>query len=196
VRSYRYDSARAGIAQRDGELQGWDFLLILLGLAGGGLGGYALVTLVGGWFGVSQPLTNLPLLLLWLFVLVAVPAGLVVGKRHVITRIRRESRRRAQAVAERLRLQTATTCQCWETATFADAFAHAYSHQHLVPAAPTQGGQTLAAKLGSGQQVLACPITATLWLRIVQQPDGALLLLRGNVPMPEPGSSAPSGFYL
>jgi hypothetical protein len=195
LRRVRYDPAAAAMTPLDAEVDGLELLLILLGLSVGGLGGYGLAAMVGGWFGVSNPLTDLPLLFLWLFVLVAVPAVLVVGKRYLLRWARRLRRLRAQEAAERLRLRTASTCQCWETSTFRDDFADVYSQQHLAPMTTAQT-RTLAVELAPGRAVLACPVTGALWLRIDRTPEGAVLLIRGDVPVPDATSPTPTGFYL
>lgn len=195
LRRVRYDPAAAAMTPVDNEVDGVELLLILLGLSVGGLGGYGLASVVGGWFGVSNLLTDLPLLFLWLFVIVAVPAVLVVGKRYLLRWAGRLRRVRTHEAAERLRLRTARTCRCWETSTFRDDLADVYSQQHLAPTTTAQT-RALAVALAPGRAVLTCPVTGALWLRVERVPEGAVLLIRGDVPVPEASSATPSGFYL
>lgn len=197
LRWIRFNAGRARVEVGGGQVTGWEaFLLIIGGVIGAGLG-WVLAAWVANWFGISEIGTSLPLVLIWLSSIIAVPTFLVLADRIVRAHLSQMGRRRAAAAESRRQREAAVRCSCWEATMKADEAAEAYLTRHLAELPSGHRLTQLPTTLSGLARARLCPDTGAAWLAVTGNEGTGLILLRGPVPSPRTAeSTTDNGFYL
>lgn len=113
------------------------------------------------------------------------------GGRWISALLSGRQRARTQAQVDRRTQAEARSCRCWQVVSLRGSFAAAYLQHHLAPA-PTA---SLPLAL-SAANVLTCPTTGVLWLRVGAPVVAEPVALRGMVPEAPGAEDQPTGHYL